>query len=110
MDAGSFTRNSKPTSTVETRRHPVSGLQHPYDKDRDFLSRFPIHFSGCFNCGGTNYNNTRECPEAKNGNFDKKLFFSEMWAHKPHTKKADLGKYHQFDQRGSNHSMHDNMS
>ena len=90
LDSGSFTYNNR--APVETRCHPVSGLQHPYDKDRDLLSLFAIHFNGCFNCGRTTHNTTRDCPEAKNGNFNKKLFFSEMWVYKPHTKNPDLGK------------------
>ena len=72
---------------VETRKHPVTGVEHPYDKDRNFLSRFPLGFKGCFNCGQNDHFSTRNCPMANAGNFDKQTFFSEMWAHKPHTKK-----------------------
>ena len=35
-------------SHIETRRHPVTGLQHPYDTSRNFLSRFPLGFRGCY--------------------------------------------------------------
>ena len=60
---------------VETRTHPGTGLQHPYDKERDFLSRFPLGFEGCYNCGQKDHRNTRDCTMAKNGNFDKTHFF-----------------------------------
>ena len=40
---------------VETRKHTGTGLQHPYDKERDFLSRFPVGFNGCYNCGQTDH-------------------------------------------------------
>ena len=72
---------------VETRTHPQSGLQHPFDKDNNFLSRFPVDFRGCFNCGKTNHFTTKFCPAANSGDFDKTTFFNEMWAHKPDTKR-----------------------
>ena len=59
---------------IETRIHPVTGLQHPFDKARNFLSRFPLGFRGCFNCGKTDHRNTRDCPLAQQGNFDKIRF------------------------------------
>ena len=74
---------------IETRLHPETGMQHPFDSSAIFLSRFPIGFQGCFNCGKTDHNCTRDCESAREGNFNKKNFFSEMWAHKPHTKKND---------------------
>ena len=87
--------NSNPTTRfnadVETRLHPETGLQHPYNKSDDFLSRFPLGFRGCYNCGQTDHRSTKECPLAQRGIFDKKTFFSEMWAHKPHTKRLILG-------------------
>ena len=38
-------------NNVETLKHPGTGIQYPYDKERDFLSRFPVGFNGCYNCG-----------------------------------------------------------
>ena len=31
-------------SNVETRVHPETGVQHPYNASMDFLSRFPLGF------------------------------------------------------------------
>ena len=74
---------------VDTRKHSTTGLQHLYNKDRDFLSRFPLGFKGCYNCGDTTHFRTRDCPSTNSGNFDKMTFFAEIWAHKPHTKNTD---------------------
>ena len=71
---------------VETRLCRDTGLQHPYDKENDYLSRFPEGFRGCFNCGKTDHFRTGDCQLAQSGKFDKKKFFLELWAHKPHTK------------------------
>ena len=60
---------------VETRTHSGTGLQHQYDKKKDFLGKFPVEFEGCYNCGQKNHRNTRDCTMAKNGNFDKQIFF-----------------------------------
>ena len=32
------------SNNIETRTHPDTGLQHSYDKSRDFISQFPIGF------------------------------------------------------------------
>ena len=29
---------------VTKRKHPITGLQHPYDQECDYLSRFPFGF------------------------------------------------------------------
>ena len=39
-DSGSFIRIDT-SSNIKTRRQTVLGLQHPYDKVRDILSKFP---------------------------------------------------------------------
>ena len=80
---------------VKTRLYPDTGIPHPYDESRDFLSRFPLGFRGCYYCGNTDHFRTRDCPAAKNGNFNKMQFFQEMWLHKPHTKKHDYGPVRQ---------------
>ena len=62
-------------SKVETRLCRDTGLQHPYDKENDYLSRFPEGFRGCFNCGKTDHFRTGDCQLAQSGKFDKKKFF-----------------------------------
>ena len=49
-------------------------------------------FRGCYNCGGTDHFSTRDCPAAQSGNFNKRKFFAELWAHKPHTRKFDFNR------------------
>ena len=56
------------------------------------MSRFPLGFKGCYNCGGTDHFSTREFPPAMNGKFNKSEFFKEMWLHKPHTKISNYDK------------------
>ena len=86
--AHTFTSNN--TGNVETRTHPGTGLQHPYDKERKFLSRFPIGFDRCYRCGQRVHRNTPYYLMAIHGNFDQQKFFQEMWMHKPHTKRQDF--------------------
>ena len=33
-------------SKLDTRTHPDTGLQHPYDTVRNFLSQLPLYFQG----------------------------------------------------------------
>ena len=76
---GSHNSAQNDRKMVETRNHPESCLQHPFDLANNFLSRFPVDFKGCFNCGQTDHWQTKSCPEAKNGNFNKIMLFNEMW-------------------------------
>lgn len=64
----------------------ITDENDPYDSKVDFLSRFPIGFQGYYNCSKTDHNNTRDFELARGGNFNKRQFFSEIWAHKPHTR------------------------
>ena len=104
-----YNNTSRPQ--VVTRAHPSTGLQHPYDKDRNYLSRFPVTFKGCFNCGDTNHWRTKDCPAAQAGTFDKTKFLTEMWAHKPHTKKPDIQQQVRSDDttNGNLHMMGNNI-
>jgi len=86
---------------VATRKHPTTGLQHPYDQERDYLSRFPLGFKGCYNCGETTHFRTQDCPTANSASFDKMKFFSEMWAHKPHTKRHEDDRQSRISQVGN---------
>ena len=74
--AHKFTSNN--TGNVETRTHPSTGLQHPYDNERNFLSRFPIGFDGCYNYEKRDHRNTRDYLKAINGQIDKQKFFQEL--------------------------------
>ena len=49
-------------SKVETRLCESTGQQHPYDRENNYLSRFPLGFRGCYNCGKSDHFSTKNCP------------------------------------------------
>ena len=59
---------------METKLCEKAGQQHPYDKQNDYLSRFPLEFRECFNCGSTDHFSTRDYQLAQSGNFNKRNF------------------------------------
>ena len=71
---------------IETRKNSVTGKDHPYDPEYNFTSRFPLEFSGCFICGSTDHFSRLDCPVGIRNKEERRVFFNEMWAHKPHTK------------------------
>ena len=77
---------------VQTKLCRETGLQHPYDSQRDYLSKYPLGFRGCYACGGEGHRNNRDCPKKLSGTFNKEEFFLELWAHKPHTKRPSWGQ------------------
>ena len=94
---------------LDTRTHPDTGLQYPYNKVGDFLCRFPMDFQGYCNCGETTHRNTR----GYNHSINKSKLSDELWAHKSHTKRNDLPR-NRSDNDGkvniniSNHGRSDN--
>ena len=78
---------------VPTRRHPATGLEHPYNPATNYLSKYPLGFRGCFICGSLEHNFAYDCPVKKGGKMDKHQFFAELWTHKPHTKRPPLPPY-----------------
>ena len=44
-------------------------------------------FKGCFICGAPDHFSRSDCPVGIDTREKRKIFFNEMWAHKPHTKK-----------------------
>ena len=55
-------------NSVETRKHPVTGLEHPSDKVRYFFSRFSLKFLVCYSCGQMGHRNTQYYPMARGYN------------------------------------------
>ena len=104
--------DDKNEAKVPTKLCEKTGLQHPYDKETNYISRFPVGFRGCFNCGATDHFSTRDCPAAQSGNFNKRKFFAELWAHKPHTRKFDFNRQPMQSNLGSqqNYSTNGNPS
>jgi len=67
----------------------VTGRDHPFEPEYNFVSRFPVDWKECFICGATDHFNSMEYPVGINSREERWLFFNEMWAHKPHTKKKN---------------------
>ena len=74
-------------SGIPTKKNNATGLDHPYDAEYNFTSRFPVGFRGCFICGEMDHFSKMDCKKGINTKEEILLFFNEMWAHKPHTKK-----------------------
>ena len=45
----------KGSITLHTKKNSTTGLDHPYDMEYNFTSRFTVSFRGCFICGATYY-------------------------------------------------------
>ena len=75
---------------VPTKRDPVTGVEYPFDAEYNFVSRFAVGFNGCFICGATNHFSRTDCPVGIRTKDERRLFFNEMWAHKPHTKRSNV--------------------
>ena len=80
----------KGTPDVPTQRDPVTGIEYPFDAEYNFVSRFAVGFNGCFICGATNHFSRTDCPKGIRNKEERRLFFNEMWAHKPHTKRPSV--------------------
>ena len=50
---------SQNSTNMETRLCKETGVQHPYNKLRDYLSRFPLRFKGYYACGSKDHFSTR---------------------------------------------------
>lgn len=59
---------------IETKLHPDTGLQYPYNIAVKFLSRFLFGCKGCYNCGKMDDNSTHAYKLVRAGNFDEKIF------------------------------------
>jgi len=77
----------KGPNNVPITKKNVTGKDHPFDAEYNFTSRFPVNFRGCFIFGVTTHFTRQECKRGFRDPNDNKLFFNDMWAHKPHTKK-----------------------
>ena len=62
-------------------------MEHPFDAEENFVSKFPLGFRGCFNCGATDHFCSNECPAVRAGISSEKNFFLELHSHKPWLKK-----------------------
>ena len=78
----------KGSFAVQTKKNKTTGLDHPYDNENDFTSRFPVGFRGCFICGATYHFGSSSYPVRINSKDERKLE-KKLWSHKPHTKNKD---------------------
>ena len=77
---------------LPTRIHPTTGLPHPYNPNSpDYLSRYPLGFMGCFNCGELDHRSSRECKK-RVPKEERDLFWKDLWIHKPSTRKSPSNK------------------
>ena len=95
---------------IQTRTDPKTNIKYPYDPEYDFTSRFAVGFKGCYICGSVEHFSSNECPQGISNSTERKLFFNEMWAHKPHTKRKQRqpnknGSQHQATQYGNVHNL-----
>ena len=69
------------------RKNRTTCLDHSYDIEYNFTSRFSVGFRGSFICGATNHFERRSCPVGINSKEEiKKMFSKELWYHKSYTK------------------------
>ena len=75
---------------LPTRKGPT-GEEHPFSPDDpSYLSIYPIGFRGCFRCG-LRHTRMDGCSK-EHDPAAKRIFWKELWIHKPNTKKVkDLG-------------------
>ena len=79
----------KGSIAVQTKKNRITGLDHPYDFEYNLTSRFPVSFRGCLICGATDHFSKFGCLVEMISKEERKLFFNEMWAHKPYTKRRN---------------------
>ena len=65
---------------------PKTGIACLYYKGFYFTSIFTINSSGFFICISKEHFNRLNCLKGINNSAEEKLFFNELWEHKPHTK------------------------
>ena len=70
--------------TLQTRKNPATGLEHPYNPHTDYVSKFPTGFRGCFRCGKNYHGRDVPCPRQDDRSTNRE-FWQELWAHKPKT-------------------------
>ena len=63
----------KNSFAVQTKKNKTTGLDHPYDNENDFTSRFPVGFRGCFICGATYHFGSSSYPVGINSKDESKL-------------------------------------
>ena len=67
----------KGSVAVQTNKNRSTGLNHPYNIEYYYTSRFPIGFRGCFVCGATDHFGSNNYPVGINNTEEKREFFFE---------------------------------
>lgn len=81
---GAHNANNTNATDIEVRKKS-DGNNYPFHIPTQYMSQYPVGFRGCFVCGSTDHWRKESCPVTQSGNFDRKKFFHDLWAHKPHT-------------------------
>ena len=71
---GKYNGVSTHPNSIPTKTHPKTGLQHPYNSRKDYLSEYPVTFRGCFNCGSREHWRLEFCKDAKLPTFNRARF------------------------------------
>ena len=83
-------KGAKANEDVEIKMGSKKVIRYPYNIEYNFVSRFPVVFQGCYNCGREDHICREDCAQGIKNQTDYKLFMNVMWAHKPHTKTKGL--------------------
>jgi len=79
-----------PAPSIPTKTDSKTGIEYPFDESNNYVSRFPVGFRGCYMCGSQDHFKRTDCPEGNTQDRAKrKLFFADMHAHKPHTRRSN---------------------
>ena len=79
-----------PAPTIPTKTDSKTGIEYPFDESNNYVSRFPVGFQGCYMCGSQDHFKRTDCPDGNTQDRAKrKLFFADMHAHKPHTRRSN---------------------
>jgi hypothetical protein len=100
-----MSRHSDPRNPPNPLNLPTrpgkDGVPHPYRADDPgYLSYYPLGFRGCYQCGGTDHIDRKECPKQGQPQAGDH-FWKELWIHKPHTKKNPTDNRQQNRDRNS---------
>ena len=89
-----YQNNSLAEETLEAHSTPrldkplvkgTDGNIYPKNPSNGYISRFPDDFTGCLGCGSTEHR-FRRCPRCNEKDL-RELFWQELWAHIPTTRK-----------------------
>jgi hypothetical protein len=73
----------------QTSFNPGTQQHHPIDPVSGYVSKFPVGFRGCYNCGKEGHYNRNDCGVVKTRE-NSTAFWYEMWCHRPDTRRRQV--------------------